>query len=55
LFALSELLESFSVSRARRALQSLLELSPETALVKQGDQIEERPVEENQAGAMVGG
>ena len=34
LFALSELLESFSVARARRAIQSLLKLAPETALLK---------------------
>ncbi|YCM44641.1 heavy metal translocating P-type ATPase [Verrucomicrobiaceae bacterium 227] len=34
LFALSELLEGYSVSRARRAIQSLMELSPLTALVK---------------------
>ena len=46
LFALSELLEGFSVGRARRAIQSLLELAPETALVKRGDQIQEVRVEE---------
>ena len=37
LFALSELLESFSVGRARRAIQSLLKLAPETALKKMPD------------------
>jgi Cd2+/Zn2+-exporting ATPase len=46
LFALSELLEGFSVGRARRAIQSLLELTPDTALVKRGDQIQEVRVEE---------
>lgn len=46
LFALSELLEGFSVGRARRAIQSLLELTPETALVRRGDQIQELRVEE---------
>lgn len=46
LFALSELLEGFSVGRARRAIQSLLELTPDTALVKRGDQIQEVKVEE---------
>ena len=35
LFALSELLESWSVGRARRAIESLMELTPDTALVKQ--------------------
>jgi Zn2+/Cd2+-exporting ATPase len=34
LFSLSELLESWSVGRARRAIQALMELTPETALVK---------------------
>jgi Zn2+/Cd2+-exporting ATPase len=33
LFALSELLESFSVARARQAIQSLLKLAPQTALL----------------------
>lgn len=46
LFALSELLEGFSVGRARRAIQSLLELAPETALVKRDGQIQEVRVEE---------
>jgi Zn2+/Cd2+-exporting ATPase len=46
LFALSELLESFSVARARKAIQSLLELTPETALVKRNGQIQEVRVEE---------
>ncbi len=46
LFALSELLEGFSVARARRAIQSLLELTPDTALVKRGDQVQEVRVEE---------
>ena len=44
LFALSELLESFSVARARRAIQSLLKLSPETAALKNGDVFDEVPV-----------
>ena len=35
LFALSELLESFSVARARQAIQSLLKLAPQTALLKE--------------------
>ncbi len=46
LFALSELLEGFSVGRARRAIQSLLALTPDTALVKRGEQIQEVRVEE---------
>jgi Cd2+/Zn2+-exporting ATPase len=46
LFALSELLEGFSVGRARKAIQSLLELAPETALVKRDGQIQEVRIEE---------
>ena len=41
LFALSELLESFSVARARRAIQSLLKLAPQSALLKDGDRFDE--------------
>jgi Zn2+/Cd2+-exporting ATPase len=46
LFALSELLESFSVARARQAIQSLLKLAPETALRKNGNAFDEVPVKE---------
>ena len=46
LFALSELLEAFSLNRARRAVQSLLTLAPETALVQRGDKFVEAPVEQ---------
>lgn len=46
LFSLSELLESLSVTRARRAIQSLLELSPDTALIKDGNDLKEVAVEE---------
>ena len=53
LFAVSELLESFSVARARRAIQSLMELSPETAFLKQGDSFQEVPVEQVKIGDLV--
>lgn len=47
LFAFSLLLESWSVSRARRAIGSLVELSPLTARCKtEANEIEEKPVEE---------
>lgn len=36
LFALSELLESWSVGRARRAIRALMELTPDTAVVRRG-------------------
>lgn len=51
LFALSELLESWSAGRARRAISSLLELSPETALrIREGDDMKELPVGEISVG-----
>ena len=53
LFALSELLESSSVGRARRAIQSLLKLSPETALLKSGDIFEEVPVKKVRIGDVI--
>lgn len=53
LFGLAELLESMSVSRARRAIQSLMALSPETALVKRGDRFEEVSAESVQIGAAI--
>ncbi len=53
LFSLSELLESLSVSRARRAIQSLLKLSPEKALVKKGNEFQEVPVEEIKIGDII--
>jgi Cd2+/Zn2+-exporting ATPase len=46
LFGLSEYLEAFSVQRARRAIESLMQLTPETALLKRGDAFEEVPVEQ---------
>ncbi len=51
LFAFAELLESWSVGRARRAIKSLLALTPETALRKrEGGEPEEVPA----AGVMPG-
>jgi Cd2+/Zn2+-exporting ATPase len=46
LFGLSELLESFSVVRARRAIQSLMSIAPEIAWLKTGDTFREVPVEQ---------
>lgn len=54
LFALALLLESWSVGRARRAIQSLMELAPATARYycpHDGD-IEEKPVEDVPVGVM---
>ena len=53
LFALSELLEAFSLNRARRAIQALLKLAPETALVKRDNEVKEVPVAEVNVGEIV--
>ena len=53
LFALSEALEAFSLNRARRAIQALLKLAPETALVKRGNEFVEVAVEEVNVGETV--
>jgi cation transport ATPase len=37
LFSLAELLESYSLARARRAISALMELAPDTALLKTGE------------------
>lgn len=53
LFALSELLEAFSLNRARRAIKSLLDLSPVTARRKEGSGFREVPVEDVNVGDIV--
>jgi Cd2+/Zn2+-exporting ATPase len=53
LFALSELLEAFSLARARKAVQSLMQLTPETALLKEGNEFREVPVEQVSVGKTI--
>lgn len=53
LFGLSEYLEAFSVQRARRAIQSLMQLSPETALLKQGETVRDVAVDQVAVGALI--
>lgn len=53
LFALSELLEAFSLARARKAVQALMQLTPETALIKDGDTLREMPVADVAIGALI--
>lgn len=53
LFALSEALEAFSLARARKAVQSLMKLTPETALLKDGADFREVPVEQVSVGATI--
>jgi Cd2+/Zn2+-exporting ATPase len=54
LFAFAELLESWSVGRARRAIKSLLALTPETALRKrEGGEPEEVPAGDVKPGEII--
>lgn len=53
LFALSELLEAFSLARARKAVQALMQLTPETALIKDGEGFREVPVAEVPVGSTI--
>jgi Cd2+/Zn2+-exporting ATPase len=53
LFALSEALEAFSLERARRAVKALMQLTPETALLKRGDNFTEVPVAEVEVGGII--
>lgn len=53
LFSLSELLEALSLTRARKAVQALMKLTPETALLKEGDDFREVAVEQVAIGATV--
>ncbi len=52
LFSLAELLESLSLERARRSIQSLLKLSPETALLK-SESVTEVSVQEVKKGDLI--
>lgn len=45
LFSLGHALEHFAMGRAKRAIEALAELAPQTALVRRGDNTEEVPVE----------
>ncbi len=53
LFSFSELLESWSVGRARRAIQALMQLAPDTALVKKDGVIQEVPANEVAVGQTI--
>lgn len=53
LFSVAELLESFSISRARQAIKSVLKLTPQIAQVKNGDSIILKPVLEVKVGNVI--
>jgi Cd2+/Zn2+-exporting ATPase len=53
LFSLSELLESWSVGRARRAIEALMKLAPDTALVRRDGDWKEFPASEVRVGETI--
>ncbi|MFF1385633.1 heavy metal translocating P-type ATPase [Arthrobacter sp. NPDC058288] len=53
LFSIGHALESYAMGRARRAIQALAELAPDTALVRRGSAEQEIPVEELRVGDTV--
>lgn len=53
LFSVAELLEDYSVERARRSLQELVDLTPKISLVKKEDTFVETPVEEIKIGDVI--
>jgi len=53
LFSLGHALEHYAMGRARRAIEALAELAPQTALVRRNSHIEELPVEQLQVADVV--
>ncbi|MBN2365421.1 MAG: cation-translocating P-type ATPase, partial [Calditrichaeota bacterium] len=53
LFSLAELIESFSVARARRSIKSLMELAPDTAWIKTAFGQASRKVDDIQVGEII--
>lgn len=53
LFSIGHALEHYAMGRARRAIEALAELAPETALVRRGEAVEEVPVGALQTGDVV--
>jgi len=53
LFSLGHALENFAMGRARRAIEALAKLRPDTALVRRGDQLVEVSVDTLQVGEIV--
>jgi Cd2+/Zn2+-exporting ATPase len=53
LFSLGHALENYAMGRARRAIEALAELRPETALVRRGTELVEVPADQLQIGDVV--
>lgn len=53
LFSLGHALEEYAMGRAKKSIEALAELAPATALVREGDQVVERPTEQLEVGDVV--
>ncbi len=53
LFSLSNVLQDFALDRTRHAIRSLMDLRPDTALVKQGEQLIQMPIEQATPGTFI--
>ncbi|WP_165615312.1 HAD-IC family P-type ATPase, partial [Mycobacteroides chelonae] len=53
LFGIGHALEGYAMGRARRAIESLAEIAPKTALVRRGEAVTEVPVEQLAVGDVV--
>lgn len=53
LFSLSNVLQNFALDRTRHAIRSLMDLRPDTALVKQGEQLVQMPIEQVTPGTFI--
>jgi Zn2+/Cd2+-exporting ATPase len=53
LFSLGHALEHFAMEKARKSISALMDLAPKTALLKQGDDTKEVPIEELKTGDVI--
>jgi Cd2+/Zn2+-exporting ATPase len=53
LFSIGHALEHYAMGRARRAIEALAELAPDTAMVRRNDEVTELPVDQLQQGDVV--
>lgn len=53
LFSLGHALEHYAMDKARKSIEALSDLSPKTALVKKGNQINEIPIEDLKIGDII--
>lgn len=53
LFSLSNVLQDYALDRTRHAIRALMDLRPDTALVRQGEQLVQMPVEHVAPGTLI--